>query len=121
MKHVGALGSREVSDVLELQLNDSLGFPIKDEEMALSLAVLLRNAASEYLGVEPEEMGFAAQRCLNEGHAGYSIILFDRASGGAGYSSKVIDHIGEWDNRIEGGARISRSGGIRSTGGRSRL
>ncbi len=93
IKRVGALGSRELGDVLELQLSESSGRLLADRETALSVAVLLRNATAERLGVEPEELGFACQRSLQGESAGQSIILFDRASGGAGYATKAVDDI----------------------------
>lgn len=107
IKRVGALGTRELSDVLELQLVDADGLPLADEATAVSVAVLLRNAAAERLGIEPDELGFAAQRALHGNQPGFSIVLFDRASGGAGYATKVIDDVAPLMRRV---AELARCG-----------
>lgn len=93
IKRVGALGGRELTDVLELQLVDISGLPLSDKALAISVAVLLRNAAAAHLRIEPDELGFATQYTLHGERSGLSIILFDRASGGAGYVTKVVDEI----------------------------
>ncbi|MGN2250328.1 DEAD/DEAH box helicase [Frateuria sp. GZRe14] len=108
IKRVGALGTRELSDVLELQLVDVAGLPLADESTAVSFALLLRNAAAEHLSIEPDELGFAAQRALHGCHLGYSVVLFDRASGGAGYATKALDDIAQLVRRVAELARCAK-------------
>jgi len=80
------------TEVLELQLHDPVnGRPI-DRVTAYSLAVALRLALAQQLGIEEREIGCTVSPSRSaEGSATHSIYLFDTASGGAGYVSQAVD------------------------------
>jgi DEAD/DEAH box helicase domain-containing protein len=86
------LGAKYETDVFEIQLQSNQhGF---DEEAALSMAVALRRALAELLGVEEREIGCGAQLQRTETQAvTWSAVLFDRATGGAGYSTLAGDDV----------------------------
>ena len=64
--------------------NSRLG--VASETAALSVAVALRQALSEYLGIDEREIGFAAIPSLTDTNTPcWDPILFDTAAGGAGY------------------------------------
>lgn len=81
------LGGREHTDVLELQLQmPGTAAPVADGRVCSTLAVALRRALAERLGVDPREIGWAVMP--SETAAGaktHSLVLFDTAEGGAGY------------------------------------
>jgi len=86
------LGLVTHTEVLELQLHDPAnGRPI-DRVTAYSLAVALRQALAQRLGVEEREIGCTVTPNRSvEGYPAFSIYLFDTASGGAGYVSQAVD------------------------------
>jgi DEAD/DEAH box helicase domain-containing protein len=76
------LGAYLSTDAFELQL------PINTTEAktaAFTLAVALRTALSAELGIEAREINFTAQTA----NGCWSAVVFDQASGGAGYSSEA--------------------------------
>ncbi|MBN1207511.1 MAG: DEAD/DEAH box helicase [Myxococcaceae bacterium] len=81
------LGGAMHTDVVELQLQDpTTAVPITSEVACSSIAVALRQALAEKLGVRPEEIGWGTMRSGAEQDAARrSILLFDMADGGAGY------------------------------------
>lgn len=90
VKHVGALGATTRTDVLEYVLVPGIdGAPLADRTVATTLAVLLKKVAARRLGVEPKEIGFAVQGLRLHGQKGVAALLFDTASGGAGYVSAL--------------------------------
>jgi DEAD/DEAH box helicase domain-containing protein len=90
------LGLVTHTEVLELQLHDPAdGRPI-DRVTAYSLAVALRLALTQQLGIEEREIGCTVSSSPSaEGYATQSIHLFDTASGGAGYVSQIVDWLPE--------------------------
>lgn len=85
------LGVESVTDVFELQLhNPATGVPVEDRVAVYSMAVALRQALSEVLGVVDREIGCAAipSRSVAEAKT-FSVVLYDTASGGAGYASQA--------------------------------
>jgi DEAD/DEAH box helicase domain-containing protein len=79
------LGQEIRTDVCELQLYDC-----ESRKAALAIALALREVAARKLGVDADEMGFAAPQAVNQaGRRNYSAVVFDRASGGAGFSSVI--------------------------------
>lgn len=79
---------------MELQLASMEGPPVNAPTVAYTLAVGLRRALCEHIGIEEREIGIAANETRNHnGHSVQSIYLFDTASGGAGYSSQVPHHL----------------------------
>lgn len=80
------------TDVCEVQLYDC-----PSREAALTIALALREACADRLGVDPDEMGFAARPGIRaQGFArSWNAVVFDRASGGAGFSGAIgIDPVG---------------------------
>ena len=78
------LGGEERTDVFEVQIaNPSTGAWLTDEGTALSIAVALRQALTENLGIDPREVGWSLGTAENTNRC--SIHLFDSTSGGAGY------------------------------------
>lgn len=79
------LGHEIRTDVFEFQ---PAGW--SDRGGALALAIALREALAQKLGVDADEMGLAAEPRLDAlGAATMSIFLHDKASGGAGFSVKA--------------------------------
>jgi len=89
------LGAYLRTDAFELQL------PINSpnaEIVAWTLAVALRTAVSAELGIEPREINFTAQ--TQNGY--WSAVVFDQASGGAGYSSQALTLLPKLIERVQG-------------------
>jgi len=92
VKTIGALGGKQLTEALEIQLlhpENQAG--MDDEVTATSIAVLLRNAVAEYLGIERTEVGFATQRGRYGDMQVLSIVVYDLAPGGAGYVSRAAE------------------------------
>ena len=78
------------TDVFELQLPKGTR-----REVALALAAGLREALAEWLGTETREIGISAGASKGPtGESRISAFLYDRASGGAGFSSRLVEF--EW-------------------------
>lgn len=79
------LGQEIRTDVCELQLYDC-----ENRKAAIAIALALREVAARKLGVDADEMGFAAPQAVNQaGRRSYSAVVFDRPSGGAGFCSVI--------------------------------
>ncbi|WP_271529068.1 DEAD/DEAH box helicase [Bradyrhizobium sp. CCBAU 25338] len=79
------LGHEIRTDVCEIQLYDC-----RSRDVALTIALALREAVAKKLGIDADEMGFAAPAAPNNrGADSYSAVIFDRASGGAGFSTVI--------------------------------
>lgn len=90
------LGVVTQTEVLEMQLHDPASTRPIDRVTAYSLAVALRRALTQRIGIEEQEVGCAiAQVRDKDGQPAYSVYLFDTASGGAGYVSQAIDQFPE--------------------------
>jgi len=77
-----ALGLEITTDVFELQPQHTLR-----RAGATALAIALREALAQELGIEADEMGFAVGQSQNAlGAPAVSLFLFDRATGGAGFA-----------------------------------
>ena len=73
--------------VVEVQLYDC-----RDGETARAIAVAFREACAIELGIEPDEMGFAATPTLTPGRTeSWCAVVYDRTSGGAGFASTIAD------------------------------
>jgi hypothetical protein len=81
------LGTESWTDVFELQLHRlEDGEPVAEPAAVYSIAVALRQALAETLGVHEREIGCAAVASRTPtGAATRSIVLYDTATGGAGY------------------------------------
>jgi len=90
-------GTSERTNVFELQLHDhETGLPVSDDAALSSIAVALRQALAEKLGIDDREIGWAVQAAeTRAGGKGLSILLFDTAAGGAGYVNAAPVHLVE--------------------------
>lgn len=88
------LGGQQHTDIFELQLTHSgYGRPLTKIE-ATSVAVALRDALCLTLGIEQQEVGYAAPKArFQNGTVGHAIFLYDRAAGGAGYATQTGDKL----------------------------
>lgn len=77
------LGFEVTTDVFELQPRQMLR-----RASANALAIALREALAQELGIEADEMGFAVAKTRNAlGGEAASLFLFDRATGGGGFAT----------------------------------
>ncbi|TIV68462.1 MAG: DEAD/DEAH box helicase [Mesorhizobium sp.] len=77
-----SLGYEITTDVFELQPQHPLR-----RAAANALIIALREALSQELGVEADEMGFSVAESRNDlGSSTASLFIFDRATGGAGFA-----------------------------------
>jgi DEAD/DEAH box helicase domain-containing protein len=94
-----ALGYEIRTDVFELQLDG-----LDSVEVALPLGAAIRDALATKLGVEAGEMGVSASHTSDEnGVRRWSILIFDKAPGGAGFSVAASDRI---DDLLKAAAEI---------------
>jgi len=83
------LGVEAATELFELQPRDAAQRPV-DQVTAYTLAVALRRALCEHLGIEEGEVGaLAAPSRDATGQPGWSLCLYDTATGGAGYVSQT--------------------------------
>jgi DEAD/DEAH box helicase domain-containing protein len=88
------LGGVQRTDVLELELKDPRnGSWLQDRVACTTVAVALRQAIAEKLGVESTEIGYATRRGEDDGDTTRAIVLYDSADGGAGYVSAALEHL----------------------------
>ena len=79
------LGHEIRTDLCEIQLYDCRSY-----DVALTIALALRESVAKRLGIDADEMGFAAPAAPNvQGRDNFSAVVFDRASGGAGFSATI--------------------------------
>ncbi|MBW8190310.1 DEAD/DEAH box helicase [Neiella marina] len=93
------LGAHTKTDVFELTLKH----PVRNEYIpentqgyviATTLAVALRAALAEQLGISTSELGYAVRPAIvSEGSSALVIQLFDSISGGAGFASSAHLHV----------------------------
>jgi len=88
------LGHEIWTDIFELQIKTEAGIWLHRRRAAMTLAVALRDALAESIGVQATELGCDIKevRVDNE-PARYSILIFDRYA--AGYASGAERHLGE--------------------------
>lgn len=80
-----SLGHEIRTDLCEVQL-----YACTSKEAATTIALALREAVADRLGIDADEMGWAAPPVPNPGGpANWSAVVFDRASGGAGFASTI--------------------------------
>jgi hypothetical protein len=90
------LGVAKETDVFELQLRHAeTAGPVASDTAAASLAVALRLALAQKIGIEDREIGWASipSRDAETGEQTRSIVLYDTASGGAGFVSQAVPHL----------------------------
>lgn len=98
------LGVESWTDVFELQIHRLVdGEPVAEPAAVYSIAVALRQALAETLGVHEREIGCAAvaSRLPNE-LATRSVVLYDAAVGGAGYVASASAELPELFRRARG-------------------
>jgi len=85
------LGVETKTDVFELQLTAVPSGQVASSRKALSsVAVALRHATAEHIGIEDRELGWAVVPARTvTGGRGKSIILYDTAAGGAGFVASI--------------------------------
>lgn len=94
-----SLGVTSVTDVFELMLHHPVsGEYIADNEqgrcIAMTLAVAMRSALAEILGVSASELGYATRPSkLENGQPIRILQLYDVISGGAGFASSAPLHV----------------------------
>ncbi|WP_295920342.1 DEAD/DEAH box helicase [uncultured Xanthomonas sp.] len=80
-----ALGHEVRTDMCEIQLYDC-----GSKAIALTVALALREATAKVLGIDADEMGYAAPQAPSRAAGeSWSSVVFDRASGGAGYAATL--------------------------------
>ncbi len=94
IKRRQALGSDVTTSVFELQLVDVEGRAPRQEALG-AVAVALRQAAAEKLGIEMREISWSITRTRANGARGHAIALFDTATGGAGYVPQLPEFVPE--------------------------
>ena len=94
-------GTDNLTDVFELQLHRlDDGDAIVEPEAIYSLGVALRQALAEKLGIHEREIGCtSAPSRTPTGALTLSILLYDTASGGAGYVAATAEYLPELLNR----------------------
>lgn len=82
------LGHETWTDVLEIQLRGNDGRWLNDAVAARTIAVVLRDALAQLLGVQSNELGCDVKQAKQDtGERCYSLLVFDRYA--AGYSSSA--------------------------------
>ena len=97
------LGVSRETDVFELQLRSvESGQPL-NAVAASSIAVALRQALADKIGVEDREIGWSIGAARMDGtDDGKSILLYDHATGGAGFVAQAGEHLPELLRRARG-------------------
>ena len=84
-----ALGFEIQTDVTELQLTG-----VSTQGSALALASAIREALTQMIGIEARALGLGAQKMTGSfGQPCWSLMLYDQASGGAGYAPRAFEDI----------------------------
>ena len=86
------LGHETHTDVLELLLYGLDGLPLRDKQVAFTLAVAIRNAIARLLGIESSELGCDTKPVKIAGiSVSQAIVIFDNNA--SGYCSSVADKL----------------------------
>lgn len=94
------LGHEIQTDALELQLKTENGVWLNDRIVARTIAVTLRDALAELIGVQADELGCDIKEARSEqGGICQSILIFDRHA--AGYAANVVQHWSELFKRAK--------------------
>lgn len=84
-----ALAHEVLTDVAEVQPTT-----LADPKAAWALASALREVLARQLGIETRELGLSvARRPSPLGGVTHSLLLYDQASGGAGYAPRLLDDL----------------------------
>lgn len=86
------LGHEEYTDVLEIQLKSASGNWLRDTDVALTLAVVLRDSLAHLLGIQSNELGCDIKDSRPDSYSlSRSILIYDRHA--AGYASNAAEYI----------------------------
>lgn len=84
------LGGSARTDVLEVHLLDPNSYQLlADRTLLTTAAVALRKEAARALGIDERELGYQLARRVEGGRRGFAILLYDTASGGAGFCAEI--------------------------------
>jgi DEAD/DEAH box helicase domain-containing protein len=84
------LGGDELTDVVQIRLlHPQSSRRLMTQSVATSLAVCLRQALAQSLGIEVRELAWSVQTIREDGTGYRDIFLFDAATGGAGYVAEI--------------------------------
>ena len=91
------LGVSKETDVFELQLRSADHRQVLKEVALSSIAVALRRALADKIGVEDREIGWAVKpfEIHETGERTVSVLLYDHATGGAGFVAQAGEHLPE--------------------------
>ena len=104
------LGVSRETDVFELQLHALGSRSTLTRDAACSIAVALREALARKIGIEDREIGWAVNhvRIAETGEDVRSIVLYDTATGGAGFVAQAGEHLPELIRGARGVLECSR-------------
>ena len=104
------LGVSKETDVFELQLRSADNGQPLEEVAASSVAVALRQVLAAKIGVEEREIGWAVKegRTVETGEKNQSILLYDQATGGAGFVAQAGEYLSELLRHARGLLTCSR-------------
>jgi ATP-dependent helicase YprA (DUF1998 family) len=89
-------GVAKETDVFELQLFEGAsGQAVYEQQAVTAIAVALRQALAERLGIEDREIGWATRPAREDGQSFRSIVLHDASAGGAGYVAQASKYLPE--------------------------
>lgn len=96
------LGHDSTTDALELMLCDpNTGEWLQDDIAAYSIAVALRDAIADQLGVQSEELGANSKMVRHQGQKASVIQVFDIRSGGyASQAAELLNNRDLWDRVV---------------------
>lgn len=92
-----ALGHESRTDMVEFQLRNLEGQPLRDGHAARTIAVAIRDALAELLGVQTVELGCEAREVRDETGRIQSIFVFDHFA--AGYASSATRFLNDLFHR----------------------
>ncbi len=91
----------DTTDVFELQLkNLETKCYLDDKIVATTLAVSIRSAAAAVFGINDDELGYSISHKEITGGRTWSILVYDKADGGAGYASSIGQRIIQIANKM---------------------
>ncbi len=94
------LGHETYTDIVEIQLKDTIGNWLNDSKTAYTLAVALRNSLASILGIQTSELGNDIRESVGpDGKLCQSIFIFDHHA--AGYSTNLQRYFKEVFNQAK--------------------
>lgn len=91
------IGAQDRTNVFEMYLKDpetdKFLHTEEDRVIALTLSVAFRDALASCHGINAEELGFGIRQIEIEQEVAFAISIYDKASGGAGFSSTAHQYL----------------------------